>query len=92
MITVRFPSGFSIQYNDANIAIRSSEYTDLYDSSAKKKWFAQVPNTCVIERATSCRLYNPVASDSDTVRAEVDALRREVRSLTRKVGKIGGGK
>lgn len=92
MITVRFPSGFSIQYNTGNFVSRTSSYTDIYEKE-RGRWIAQVPTDgCVVEVMSPCRLYNPVATDSDKVRASVELMRREVRSLTRKVAKIGGNK
>jgi len=87
MITVRFPTGFSIQYNDAGYVHRNSEYSDLYTSSDKKNWIAQVPNSAVIELVTPCRTYNPIATDSDRVQAAVDLLAKEIRALKRKVVK-----
>lgn len=88
MITVRFPSGFSIQYNDANYVHRHGEYSDIWDNSAKETWFAQAPNSCVIERHIPCRTYNPVATDSDKVQASIESLEKEVRSLSRKIAKV----
>lgn len=82
MITVRFPSGFSIQYNDANYSSRETTQTVLWDSSLKKRIFAIVPNECVIEHRTPCRMYNAVDSDG------LDAIRKEISSLTRKIGKV----
>ena len=53
MITVRFPSGFSVQYNRANYVHRSSEFSDLYVKRGEDKtWVAQVPNTALIALAT----------------------------------------
>ena len=86
MITVRFPTGFSIQYNDANYVHRSSEYTDLY-TEKDGNWIAQAPNSALIERFPPCRTYNPISTATERVQAEITALRKEVRSLTRKVKK-----
>jgi hypothetical protein len=88
MITVRFPSGFSIQYNDAGFVYRSTEYSDLYKSSEKKHWIAQVPNSCVIELVPPCRTYNPVGTDSDQVNASIATLSSEIRLMKRKLSKL----
>ncbi|MGH7593391.1 MAG: hypothetical protein ACRELE_06015 [Gemmatimonadales bacterium] len=87
MMTVRFPSGFSIQYNDANYADRhiSSGLTDLY-TKKDGKWLAQVPtHGCVLELVEPCRIYNALQMDSDAVRTSLDALSEEVRLLKRKM-------
>lgn len=72
MITVRFPSGFSIQYNDAAYAVRLPHYTDLYTSSdeSTRRWVAQVPTQgCVVEVVQPCRTYDANAVSSDAVAA-----------------------
>lgn len=62
MITVRFASGFAIQYNDANYVQRTGDYTDLYEKK-DGRWIAQVPTAaCVVEVARPCRMYNSVGS------------------------------
>jgi hypothetical protein len=84
MITVRFPSGFSVQYNDAKYSFREAGQTLLYESSAKQKLFAIVPNEALIEHAPCCTTYNAPATDLE---AEVRFLRKKIESLTRKIGK-----
>lgn len=58
MLTVRFPSGVSIQYNSANYAIRQNNgYTDLY-TKKDGEWVAQVPTAgCIVESIPACRVY-----------------------------------
>jgi hypothetical protein len=58
MITVRFPSGFSIQYNSASYVTRRDAYSDLYEKSDGVGWVAQVPNECVIEVKPPCKMYD----------------------------------
>lgn len=64
MLTVRFPSGVSIQYNDANHVIRQDGgYSDLY-THKDGQWVAQVPtHGCVVERVRACRVYDACAGD-----------------------------
>jgi hypothetical protein len=86
MITVRFPSGFSIQYNDAAYAKgRSSGAFDLLVKEGGK-WIATVPADCVIEAVAPCRMYNANSGNPDTA-AEIAALRKEVRKLSRELAK-----
>lgn len=92
MMTVRFASGLSIQYNTACFAECRVDgaYTDLYTRNGGK-WIAQVPTAaCVIEAVPACRVYCPVGSD--TVKASVDLLTKEVRAVKRKLAKMEGAR
>lgn len=81
MMTVRFPNGQAIQYNNAKYVERSEVYTDIYDKKGGI-WIAQVPNSCVIEAVTACRVYNPIVQ----VKSEhLDAVNKELRSIKRKL-------
>lgn len=74
MITVRFPTGVAVQYNDANWVNRSSHgYTDLYDKQGGR-WIAQVPNECIVEPTRACRVYNSNHEPGEIV----DALNRMI--------------
>lgn len=87
MITVRFATGFSIQYNDAGYVFRSTVYCDLYVKEGGR-WIAQVPNDALIELVAPCRIYNSATEDSSApLRAELALLAKEVRSLKRKMDK-----
>lgn len=87
MITVRFPTGFSIQYNDAtNVTRDASGYTRILTKGAKL--IAQVPTSqCVVEFITPCRMYNPLADANDDAANEIRLLRKEITSLKRKLVK-----
>jgi hypothetical protein len=74
MITVRFDSGYSVQYNTANYVSRSSTYTDMYTQKGGT-WIAQVPNSALIESVPNCRAYF----------SRHDALQEENRELLRKL-------
>jgi hypothetical protein len=78
MMTVRFPNGFSIQYNDASYAERHAEgYTDLYTAKdpTTRRWVAQVPNAgCVIEVVSPCRVYNANEQPTEVARAFASAI------------------
>lgn len=86
MITVRFPTGFSIQYNSANYAERMDKTVRIFTDESKTKLVAYAPFDAVIEWVPPCRTYNPIATYSDEAKAEITALRKEVRALTRKIG------
>jgi hypothetical protein len=81
MMTVRFPNGQAVQYNNANFIERSSEYSDIYEHK-DGIWIAQVPNSCVVEKIKPCRVYNPLATVSNESLVE---LKKEVQALRRKL-------
>jgi len=68
MMTVRFPTGISLRFNDANYCIRSGtgEYADLY-TAKDGAWVAQVPSSCVIEIRQPCRVWNAITDPSEAV-------------------------
>lgn len=91
MITVRFPSGFSVQYNTLNRIVwarDNSGSAHLYGSKADGTicdgWSVTVPRECVIELIQPCRTYNASGPGED-LKAEVAALRKEIRALARRV-------
>lgn len=89
VMTVRFSTGVSIQYNRASYAVRSANgFTDIY-TEKDGVWIAQVSTSeCVIEVEPACRVYN-ATSEPEFRLAE---LERQVRGLRRDVRKKGGAK
>lgn len=81
MMTVRFQSGFSVRYNDANFVSRHGEYSDLM-TAEKGKWIAQVPNSAIIEVMPSCSCFNPIA---DTAHDRLSRVEKELRAIRRKM-------
>ena len=97
MITVRFPSGFSVQYNSARYVTWGGDgtsatlWTSKADKEAGKFWVATVNIGCgaLIEFVSPCRTYNAAREESESVlKSQIEQLRKEVRSLGRKVGKV----
>jgi hypothetical protein len=88
MITVRFPNGQAVQYNSANYVERFTYgYSDLYEKK-DGRWVAQVPNTCLIEIISACRVYNPLTDTmNEKITAELKAVKAELRAIKRKVGR-----
>lgn len=85
MITVRFPTGFSIQYNTGAKVEMWGDLVQIKDSN--NSLLAMAPKDAVIEWKAPCRTYNPITIDSNRVQASVDLLAKDVRSLKRKLGK-----
>lgn len=87
MITVRFPSGFSVQYNDLNYVKWGGDVVHLYRDSTSTGWSVTVPQSCIIELMRPCRTYH-AAEPSVEVQNELSALRKKIASLTRKLAKV----
>ena len=86
MITVRFPSGFSIQYNDLDNSEIRENGTYLGKKSSPNIYSVWCPTDCIIEHIRPCRTYN-ASGEPDEVKQEIATLRKEIRSLTRKINK-----
>ncbi len=88
MMTVRFPSGLAVQYNDANFLNRTSGFWDLYTDSTKTKWIACVQESAgvLIEVVRPCS----VTMTGPTVRNELEPLCKELRTIQRKLRKSPG--
>lgn len=83
MITVRFPTGFSIQYNDANHVNRDfAGVAKLYEEKGGRLIASVQSQDCVLEYTAPCRMYQGVAAESDALLA----LTKEIKSLKRKLG------
>jgi len=98
MVTVRFPTGFSVQYNNLNQIDWDRDgshgamlYGSKTDGTRDSGWSVHVPADCIIEFVTPCRTYNAAREETESqLKLQIDALRKEVRSLARKIGKQGG--
>ena len=84
MMTVRFPNGQALQYNDAmNLAHGNNEEYIL----RKKKGgdaiaFIQASAGAIVEFVQPCRVYNPL-NNSDN--EKIEQLTKEIRLLKRKL-------
>jgi hypothetical protein len=84
MMTVRFPTGFSVQYNTAGFVSHSEGKSALYTKQGGQL-VAIAYGSCIVELVSPCRTYNPVAPDSDRVQASVELLAKDVRAMKRKL-------
>jgi hypothetical protein len=97
MITVRFPSGFSVQYNDLCAMKWGSDgtimlYTSAADRDAGKGWKVAVPKEALVEFVSPCRTYSAVRDETtETVRAlmasEFKTIQRQIRNLRKEAVK-----
>jgi hypothetical protein len=87
-MTVRFPTGLSLQYNDALYSVRRANgSTSLYTKEGGI-WIAQVPTSgCVIEAQPACRVYNAISVDA-ALGPEVRAMAKEIAGLKRAIAKM----
>lgn len=86
MITVRFPTGFSIQYNDIDHADFRTNGVYLGKKSAPNTYSVWAPLDCVIEHISPCRTYN-AAGPTLELEQEVRLLQKKVESLQRAINK-----
>lgn len=88
MITVRFPSGFSVQYNSAHYVSQDPTYAfrriypSKHDYEKNQGIIAWVPPEAIVEFAQPCRTY--FAEDGE----RIASLEREIKSLKRKLAKV----
>ena len=89
VITVRFPSGFSVQYNNATTVETLPDGSYDIVSKEPRRWYARVPAGCLVEGINPCRTCNAAREESElALKSQIEQLRKEVRSLGRKVGKV----
>ena len=85
MITVRFPSGLSVQYNDAHFTLRDTNPdTVILKTSRGGACCAIIVGTCIIEHMPPDRIYNPLQEVEDDLAKEVKLLRRQVAVMSKK--------
>jgi len=82
MLTVRFPNGQAIQYNDAKHVEYAGDFIYLYEKKGDAGWSVQVPKECLIEAIRPCRIYNPLQESTNN---KIELLIKEIRSLKRKL-------
>jgi len=89
MLTVRFNTGVSIQYNTATFVSRGDKYSDLWEKKGTNGqpntgWVAQVPTEgCVIEGKPACLVY-----DATTRRTSTDAVQKELAAMNRRIARM----
>jgi hypothetical protein len=91
MMTVRFPNGQAVQYNDANFISWGNDHSTLYNEEPNQggQLIARVPRECIIEWEKPCRVYNPISSAPNE---ELEALKKEVQALKRLIYRKKNGK
>ncbi len=85
MMTVRFPNGQAVQYNDARFAMCEDGRTKIYTDREQKGLVAIVPPGCLIEWTQPCRVYNPIQPQIPAmIERELASLRRALRKALKK--------
>jgi hypothetical protein len=93
MVTVRFPSGFSVQYNSLS-QIRWDEtgsggamlFGTKPDGTRNAGWSVHVPKECIVEFIQPCRAYD-ANGPTPEIQFEVRELRKQIESLKRAINK-----
>lgn len=85
MMTVRFATGFSVQYNDANF-IHYGDHTHQLRDRKDGNLIATVPASAIVELVPPCRIYNAVRDETtETIRglvqSEFKTIQRQIRAL-----------
>jgi len=83
MITVRYPNGQAIQYNEANYLSHKSGETWVLRESSDGEFiaFIQASAGVIVEFVRPCRVSNPLMESE----SKLNALAKEIRSLKRKI-------
>ncbi|HKO43359.1 MAG TPA: hypothetical protein VJU84_08715 [Pyrinomonadaceae bacterium] len=78
MLTVRFPDGTAVQYNQANYLVCGSTEVSLY-SKKDGQWIASILNSsgAIVEGSTPCRVY-----DGRKTTEQLQSLVPRLRELT----------
>lgn len=82
MITVRFDTGFSVQYNDLNWVKFANGMALLYKNKTAAGYSAAAPLTALIEVIDPCRAYNPTIFSRD---GRMEAVEKELRGLKNRI-------
>ena len=80
MITVRFPTGFSVQYNSGSY-VETGEGFQRIKTAMLGTTIARAPLDCIVEWVPPCRTY--FAEDGE----RIASLEREIKSLKRRLAK-----
>lgn len=77
MITVRYPNGQAVQYNNGHYIFSYTGYTDLYADSGKKDFIARVldGSGAIIECVTPCKVGMGITGPMSV--GELESLLRE---------------
>lgn len=81
MLTVRFPNGQAVQYNNA-IDVVQSPFQGMNYLMAKGGWIAIIPNTCIVEWERACQVYNPLENNKSE---QIEKLTKKIRLLKKAI-------
>jgi hypothetical protein len=86
MITIRFPTGLAITYNDANYVVWGQSHHTLSDGKGGRK-IAFVPNDCIIEFVQPCTVTGHKVSVNDALDVLLNATKHEREAAARSASK-----
>ena len=90
MLTVRFPNGQTVQYNNAHHLRYGADGWHLYAADPDKngKWIAsiQVSVGVIVETVTPCRVINPIdRTPIDRMTKEITNMKKDIKKLIKKM-------
>jgi hypothetical protein len=80
MITVRFPNGCAVEYNNATFGQVDSGWMKLLTKEGGNV-IARVPPSCVIEYSSPCKVFNPLTTGPDEVAKQLRTLNRRLAKM-----------
>jgi hypothetical protein len=88
MITVRFPNGQAVKYNDGYYVETETNQRRIYNKGGGTL-LAFVPLDCIIEWVTPCAVHNPLDKEEITIKYDLEALKKEIKLLRKELKKGG---
>ena len=88
MITMRFPNGFTVQYNAAHtIQYVGSPHHSVRLVDSQDGWIADIPlaSGVIIEVVAPCRVYQALSVPPDDVARQLKALNRRLGKMEKAV-------
>lgn len=67
MITIRFPNGQAVRYNDLHYVHWQGDGTALLKKDKDSGWSVCVPRECLIEFMMPCSVSNPLLSPAESI-------------------------
>jgi len=87
MITVRFPSGFSVQYNTLNTCDFRSTGIFLGRKDDPAHYSVWAPLDCIVEHVAPCRTYF-AATQNDALALENKGLKHQIELLNKRIARM----
>lgn len=87
-MTVRFPNGQAVQYNDANFLLRTENGWQLF-TKENGKWLASIQTSAgvIVEAIPPCYVGNPLDRYQDGLKYKIESLEKQIKTLRKELKK-----